>query len=70
MLFQAIKGVYYALWSQGYAVEFITPELLAESSERKEEWFRDAVTGQARPLPGAHPWRTTVPPLSSPGRPI
>lgn len=28
-LLQAIKGVYYALWSQGYPVEFITPELLA-----------------------------------------
>lgn len=29
MLIDAIKGVYYAYWSQGYSVEFITPELLA-----------------------------------------
>jgi hypothetical protein len=27
-LLQAIKGLYSACWSQGYAVEFITPELL------------------------------------------
>jgi beta-galactosidase GanA len=30
MLLKAIKGVYYAYWSQGYPVEFITPELLAD----------------------------------------
>ncbi|MGD9148602.1 MAG: beta-galactosidase trimerization domain-containing protein, partial [Anaerolineae bacterium] len=29
-LLQAIKGLYSAYWSQGYGVEFITPELLAE----------------------------------------
>ena len=29
-LLEAIKGVYGAYWSQGYGVEFITPELLAE----------------------------------------
>ncbi|MCP4166959.1 MAG: hypothetical protein GY759_13875 [Chloroflexi bacterium] len=29
MLLKAIKGVYAACWSQHYAVEFITPELLA-----------------------------------------
>jgi beta-galactosidase GanA len=30
MLLKAIKGVYYAYWSQSYPVEFITPELLAD----------------------------------------
>jgi hypothetical protein len=30
MLTKAIKGAYYALWSQHYPIEFITPELLAE----------------------------------------
>lgn len=30
MLLKAIKGVYYAYWSGGYPVEFITPELLAD----------------------------------------
>ncbi len=30
MLTKGIKGAYYALWSQHYPVEFITPELLAE----------------------------------------
>jgi len=29
MLLKAIKGVYYAYWSHGFQVEFITPELLA-----------------------------------------
>jgi beta-galactosidase GanA len=30
MLMKAIKGAYYAFWSQKFPVEFITPELLAE----------------------------------------
>jgi beta-galactosidase len=30
LLLKAIKGVYFAYWSQSYPVEFITPELLAE----------------------------------------
>jgi len=30
VLLKAIKGVYYAYWSQNYPVEFITPELLAD----------------------------------------
>lgn len=30
MLMKAVKGAYYALWSQHYPIEFITPELLAE----------------------------------------
>jgi hypothetical protein len=29
LLLKAIKGVYYAYWSQSYPVEFITPQLLA-----------------------------------------
>jgi HAD superfamily hydrolase (TIGR01509 family) len=32
--------------------EKLTPDLLAEISDRKEAWFRDAVRGQAQPLPG------------------
>jgi beta-phosphoglucomutase family hydrolase len=36
--------------------EKLTPELLAEIGERKEQWFRDAVRGQARPLPGVLDW--------------
>lgn len=34
MLFKAIKGIYYAYWSQHYPVEFITPELLASGKGR------------------------------------
>ena len=34
MLLKAIKGVYQAYWSQGYPVEFITPELLNDHSHR------------------------------------
>jgi beta-phosphoglucomutase len=34
----------------------LTPELLAEISERKEQSFRDAVRGQVRPLPGVVAW--------------
>jgi len=37
MLLKAIKGVYYAYWSQHYPVEFITPELLADG---KGQGFR------------------------------
>jgi len=37
MLLTAIKGVYYAYWSEDYPVEFITPELLAEG---KGEGYR------------------------------
>jgi beta-phosphoglucomutase family hydrolase len=33
-----------------------TPDLLDEISERKEERFRSAVRGQARPLPGVRDW--------------
>lgn len=36
--------------------EKLTPELLAEIGERKESWFRDAVLGHARPLPGVLDW--------------
>ena len=36
--------------------EKLTPELLAEISQRKEEHFRDAVRGQVRPLPGVVDW--------------
>jgi HAD superfamily hydrolase (TIGR01509 family) len=36
--------------------EKLTPQLLAEIGERKEQWFRDAVQGQARPLPGVVDW--------------
>jgi HAD superfamily hydrolase (TIGR01509 family) len=36
--------------------ELLTSELLAEISERKEEWFRDAVRGRARTLPGVLDW--------------
>jgi beta-phosphoglucomutase family hydrolase len=36
--------------------EKLTPELLAEIGQRKEQWFRDAVRGQARPLPGVLEW--------------
>ncbi|GAB4546269.1 MAG: hypothetical protein Kow0063_40660 [Anaerolineae bacterium] len=34
MLLKAIKGVYYACWSQNYPVEFITPQLLAQGKGR------------------------------------
>jgi HAD superfamily hydrolase (TIGR01509 family) len=34
----------------------LTPELLAEIGDRKEAWFRDAVQGQAQPLPGVLAW--------------
>ncbi len=37
MLLKAIKGIYYAYWSQGYSVEFITPDLLADG---KGEGYR------------------------------
>jgi beta-phosphoglucomutase family hydrolase len=36
--------------------EKLTHELLAEIGQRKEQWFRDAVRGQARPLPGVLEW--------------
>jgi beta-phosphoglucomutase family hydrolase len=36
--------------------EKLTPELLAEIGQRKEQWFRDAVRGHARPLPGVLEW--------------
>jgi beta-phosphoglucomutase len=36
--------------------ERLTPELLAEISNRKEEAFRQAVQGRVRPLPGAQYW--------------
>jgi beta-phosphoglucomutase len=36
--------------------EQLTPALLAEIGERKEEWFREAIRGQAHPLPGVHDW--------------
>jgi beta-phosphoglucomutase len=32
--------------------EKLTPELLTEIGERKEQWFRDAARGKVRPLPG------------------
>ena len=34
----------------------LTPELLAEIGDRKEAWFRDAIRGQAQPLPGVLAW--------------
>ena len=34
----------------------IAPELQAEISDRKEERFREAVQGHARPLPGVRAW--------------
>lgn len=34
MLLKAIKGIYYAYWSQNYPVEFITPDLLAQGKGR------------------------------------
>lgn len=34
----------------------LTPELLAEISDRKEERFRAAVRGNAEPLPGVRAW--------------
>lgn len=36
--------------------ERLTPELLAEISAKKEHWFREAVRGHARPLPGVRTW--------------
>jgi beta-phosphoglucomutase len=36
--------------------ERLTPELLAEISERKEQRFRQAVRGRVRPLPGVVDW--------------
>jgi HAD superfamily hydrolase (TIGR01509 family) len=36
--------------------EKLTPELLVAIGERKEQHFRDAVRGQARPLPGVLDW--------------
>lgn len=36
--------------------EKLTPELLSEISDRKEAWFREAVRGHARPLPGVRSW--------------
>ena len=36
--------------------ETLTPELLAEISERKEQSFRQAVQGQVQPLPGVVDW--------------
>lgn len=36
--------------------EKLTPELLVAIGERKEQHFRDAVQGQARPLPGVLDW--------------
>jgi beta-phosphoglucomutase family hydrolase len=36
--------------------EKLTPELLTEIGQRKEQWFRGAVRGQARPLPGVLEW--------------
>lgn len=34
----------------------LTPELLTEISDRKEAWFRWAVRGHVRPLPGVCAW--------------
>jgi len=36
--------------------EELTPELLDEIGERKEQWFREVIQGQARPLPGVLDW--------------
>ncbi len=36
--------------------ERLTPELLSEIGDRKEEQFRAAVRGHARPLPGVRMW--------------
>lgn len=36
--------------------ERLTPELLSEISDRKEERFRAAVRGHAQPLPGVRAW--------------
>jgi beta-phosphoglucomutase len=36
--------------------ERLTPELLAEISDRKEQRFRKAVRGRAQPLPGVFSW--------------
>jgi beta-phosphoglucomutase family hydrolase len=36
--------------------EKLTPELLSEIADRKEEQFRAAVRGHAKPLPGVHAW--------------
>ncbi len=36
--------------------ERLTPELLSEVSDRKEERFRAAVRGHAQPLPGVRTW--------------
>jgi beta-phosphoglucomutase family hydrolase len=36
--------------------EKLTPELLAEIGDRKEQWFRGAVRGHAQPLPGVLAW--------------
>jgi beta-phosphoglucomutase len=33
-----------------------TPELLAEISDRKEQWFRQAMRGRVQPLPGVLDW--------------
>ena len=36
--------------------EKLTPELLSEVSDRKEEQFRAAIRGHAQPLPGVRTW--------------
>lgn len=36
--------------------EKLTPDLMTEIGDRKESWFREAIRGHAKPLPGVQLW--------------
>jgi HAD superfamily hydrolase (TIGR01509 family) len=55
-VFQATFGMNNAGILSALLGQRLTPELLAEISERKERRFRQAVRGHARPLFGVHVW--------------
>jgi HAD superfamily hydrolase (TIGR01509 family) len=54
--FQATFGMNNAGVLTALLGQRLTPELLVEIGDRKEELFRQAVKGLAQPLPGVRPW--------------
>ena len=55
-LFQATFGMNNAGMLSTLLGQRLTPELLTEISDRKEQRFREAVRGRAQPLPGVLAW--------------
>ena len=55
-LFRATFGMNNAGVLSTLLEQRLTPELLAEISDRKEQRFREAVRGRAQPLPGVLAW--------------